>query len=116
MEIQHRLVDDCVVIDIADDYFCHPKTVLLKNQVMHLLKDGHKFMVLNVSDIKMLDSFGLATMVSILKSCKENEGNLTLYGANDQVNRLLEITRMDRVLDVWESEGQAIGMVKENLN
>lgn len=115
MEIKHRLVDDCVVIDLADDNFTHPKTVVLKNQVNHLLQDGYSFLVLNVTDLKVLDSFGLATMISILKLCKENKGNLTLYGANEQVNRLLEITHMDRVLDVWESEGQAIGMVKEDI-
>lgn len=115
MEIKHRLVDDCVVIDLADDNFTYPKTEVLKNQVNMLLQKGYNFLVLNVTDIKVLDSFGLATMISVLKLCQENKGNLTLYGANDQVNRLLDITGTGRYLDVWESEGQAIGMVKENI-
>lgn len=112
LEISHREKDGCVIIDITDDHFGYPKTMVLKNHVMYLLNAGHAHLVLNLSGVVMLDSFGIAAVVSILKYCKEKDGNLTLYGLNDQVNRLMEMTHMDRVLDIWETEGQAISQAK----
>ena len=108
LEISHRQQDGCVVIDITDDHFGYPKTMVLKNHVTRLINTGHPFLVLNLGGVKMLDSFGIAAIISLLKYCKEAGGNLTLYGLNEQVERLMEITHMDRVLDIWQTEGQAI--------
>lgn len=112
MELQNRFLPDCVIVDIADDKFGYPKTLVLKSHVIHLLESGHRHVVLNLGKVEMLDSFGIAVLISLLKLCKECQGNLTLYGLNEQVNRLIELTHMDRVLDIWETEGQAISRVK----
>jgi len=112
MELENRFLPDCVIVDIADDKFGYPKTLVLKSHVAHLLGEGHRRIVLNLSRVDMLDSFGLAVLISLLKLSKEVGGNLTLFGLNDQVSRLIELTHMDRVLDIWETEGQAISQVK----
>ena len=112
MEISDRVVNGCVIIDIQDDKFGYPKTMVLKNHVIHLLGRGHHHLVMNLSGVEALDSFGIAVLISILKLCRENNGNLTLFGLNEQVTRLMELTHMDRVLDIWETEGQALSQVK----
>lgn len=112
MELSNRFLQECVVVDIADDKFGYPKTLVLKSHVTRLLSEGNRQIVLNLGKVEMLDSFGLAVLISLLKLCKECHGNLTLYGLNEQVSRLIELTHMDRVLEIWESEGQAISQVK----
>ncbi|MBY0451375.1 MAG: STAS domain-containing protein [Cyanobacteria bacterium] len=112
MNITHRIIENgVVVIDIEDDRFEYPKTQVLKNHVVHLLKEGHKHLVLNLSNVEMLDSFGIAVFISTLKMARSEHGNLTLFGLNEKVNKLIELTRMDRVLDIWETEGQAVAHV-----
>lgn len=112
MELANRFLPECVVVDIADDKFGYPKTLVLKSHVAKLLTEGHRHVVLNLAQVEMLDSFGIAVLISLLKLCKEQRGNLTLYGLNTQVTRLMELTHMDRVLEIWESEGQAVSRVK----
>jgi anti-sigma B factor antagonist len=112
MELVNRFLPGCVVVDIVDDKFGYPKTLILKSHVSKLLTEGHRNVVLNLAQVETLDSFGIAVLISLLKLCKEIKGNLTLYGLNEQVSRLMEITHMDRVLEIWESEGQAISQVK----
>ncbi len=112
MELSNRFLPECVVVDIEDDKFGYPKTLVLKNHITHLLEKGHRHVVLNLNQVEMLDSFGIAVLISLLKLCKERSGNLTLYGLNHQVTRLIELTHMDRVLDIWETEGQAVSRVK----
>lgn len=112
MELANRFLPECVIVDISDDHFGYPKTLVLKSHITHLLTAGHRHIVLNLGSVDMLDSFGLAVLISLLKLCKENKGNLTLYGMNQQITRLIELTHMDRVLDIWETEGQAVSQVK----
>ena len=111
MQLQNRFETTCVIIDLEDDSFGYPKTMVLKSHALKLIEDGHHHLVLNLGRVKTLDSFGIAVIISILKTCKERKGNLTLYGLNDQVMRLMELTHMDRVLDIWETEMQAVRQV-----
>jgi len=111
MELANRILTDCVIVDITDDKFGYPKTLVLKSHVTQLLSAGHRRIVLNLGQVETLDSFGLAVLISLLKTTREHKGNLTLYGLNPQVNRLIELTQMDRVLEIWETEGQAISQV-----
>jgi anti-sigma B factor antagonist len=108
MDIKQRIEEGCVILDIEDDRFGYPKTVVLKSHINHLLQEGNREFILNLADVGMLDSFGLASIISILKLCKASNGNLSIYGLNPNVAKLIEITHMDRVLDIWETEKQAI--------
>lgn len=112
MELVNRFLPECVVVNIVDDKFGYPKTLILKSHVSKLLTEGHRHIVLNLAKVETLDSFGIAVLISLLKLCKEIKGSLTLYGLNDQVSRLMELTHMDRVLEIWESEEQAISQLK----
>lgn len=112
MNITQRQVDSCIVVDLQDDLFEYPKTQVLKNHVIHLIEAGCPYLVLNLSHVNRLDSFGLAVFISILKLCKAHQGNLALFGLNETVTKLIEITRLDRVLDIWETEAQALYHVR----
>ncbi len=108
MEISTRQLESCVILDVEDDFLSYPKTVVFKNHIGKILDSGQSNLVLNLEKVKMVDSFGIASMISILKLCRERRGNLTMYGLNEQIMRLIEMTHMDRVLDIWPSESQAV--------
>ena len=111
MEISHRLRDDCVVLDISATRFEHPKTIVLKNHAAKLFNEGHYRLALNLENVEFLDSFGLAVVISLMKECKEHGGNLAIFGLNETISRLVDITRLDRVLEVWDNEEQAVYQV-----
>ena len=64
--------------------------------------------------LNIVDSYGLATVVSTLKIIKDHHGNLALCGLNELFVRLVELTHLDRVLEVWDTEAQAIYYLSTN--
>lgn len=108
MQINERLVGDCVILDIIDKRFEASKTAELKRVAMTWLEQGYRLMALNMGGVDYLDSFGLATVVSILKECRARQGSLALYGLNDTGRRLITVTRLDKVLTIWDEEAEAI--------
>jgi anti-anti-sigma factor len=115
MEFQKRAQDGFVVIDLIEGRFEYPKTLLLKQQVLQWVEDGHHHMVLNLKGVDFLDSFGLAVIISLLKAIKTKGGTLILCGLTESVQRLVELTKMDQVLDIWLTEGQAVYRMQEIL-
>lgn len=108
MDLQYRSIDNIIVIDLADNRFFYPKTLVVKSAFLNLLQEGYRFFVLNLSQVEMLDSFGLAVIVSLLKLCKAKKGELCIYGANESVLKLFEITQVERIVKHFTSEPLAL--------
>ncbi len=107
VRITDRPGEGCTILDISAENFTYPQTASLKNYVAHLLEAGERNFVLNVSEVRIVDSYGLATIVSVLKNVKEHGGGIALCGLNDMFNHLVKVTHLDRVLEIWPSEAQA---------
>ncbi len=107
VEITDRNVDGCVVLDIKAENFTYPQTVVLKSHVSRLIDVGNHYFVLNATAIKLIDSYGLATIISVFKMIKEAEGALALYGLNEMFTHLVKVTHLNNVLEIWSSEAQA---------
>ncbi|MEM7030842.1 MAG: STAS domain-containing protein [Chloroflexota bacterium] len=64
--------------------------------------------IINLSDVNFIDSTGLATFVQGMKNCRNNDGDLILFGLQRSVRVIFELTRLDRAFDIFDSEEQAI--------
>ncbi len=104
-----------MVLDIQAENFTYPQTAVLKQHVARLLEAGHRAFVLNVAGVRLVDSYGLATIVSVFKMIRDNKGMIALYGLNDMFTYLVEVTHLDRVLEIWPSEAQATYFLNTQL-
>jgi len=77
---------------------CHGRLVsetgnILYNQVRELLP-ASKCIVLDLTDVKFVDSMGLGTLVRIYVSCKSGGATLQLINLGKQIRELLGITNL----------------------
>lgn len=108
VDVTDRKVDGCMVLDVQAENFTYPQTSSLKNHVAHLLEAGERYFVIQLTGVRIIDSYGLATIISTIKMVKERGGDVTLCGLNDTFNHLLKVTHLDKILEVWPSEAQAV--------
>ena len=73
-----------------------------------ILDDGIMDVILDISNVSYITSRGLGTIVGAYTVLKRRGGNLVLAGANDEVQRSLSITRLDKVLTMAASRAAAI--------
>jgi anti-anti-sigma factor len=111
IQITDRLLPNCVVLDVTAQQFVYPQSMLLKNHIAKLHQEGHFRLVLNLTNVQQMDSFALASIISALKSCQAQGGKLNMYGLQPAVEQLMKLTHMDRVLDIWISEAQAVSQI-----
>ena len=75
-------------------------------------KQPSKKIVVNLEKVNYIDSSGLATLVDILKKTKMQGGSLGLAGMSDKVKSLFEITKLDKLFQVFRTQDEAINKVK----
>jgi anti-sigma B factor antagonist len=69
---------------------------------------GRRKLVLNFGNVERLSSAVLGQVVALDRAVRRAGGRLALCGARPDLSHLLAITRLDRHLDLYPSEGDAL--------
>jgi anti-sigma B factor antagonist len=64
--------------------------------------------VVNLREIHFIDSSGLAALVQGLKRAREHQGNLCLCSLQPPVRMIFEMTRFDKVFEIFVLEEDAV--------
>ena len=86
----------------------------LKSEFIILRNEGVKNLVLDMSEVKYVDSSGLSSILTANRLWK-NYGNFILSDIkNDFVNRLIEISRLDSILIISDNMSEAEEIIRAN--
>lgn len=78
-----------------------------REQILTLIEQGHKKIILNLEKIEFIDSSGLGALVAIMKILGGRQ-NLALYAVNELVLKVFKLTRMDQIFIIAATELEAI--------
>ena len=98
MKFNTSEVYNAVVISFKGKLRGGPDAQNFQNQVSTYLEDGKKNIIVEMSDVKFVDSSGLGNIVRAFSTVKEAGGQLKLAGISDKVKGVLSITKLNRFL------------------
>lgn len=81
---------------------------ILKVKLKELFEGGAKNVLVDLAEVRFIDSSGLGALVSGFKNAVASKGALALSGLQDQVRSMFELTRLNRVFDIYISEEEAL--------
>ncbi|MFC1576977.1 STAS domain-containing protein [Candidatus Omnitrophota bacterium] len=68
--------------------------------------------VINFKDVTYVDSSGLATLVEFLKNIRGYGGKMKLASLSSKVKSLFEITKLEKLFEMYSQEEEAISSFK----
>jgi len=79
----------------------------LKSALVQVAKEGTNHIVLDLSESRYCDSSGLSAVLIGNPLCRDSEGKFVLSGLQASVEKLIQISQLDRVLTIvpTSSEG-----------
>lgn len=72
------------------------------------LASGVRQLVVNLSDVTMMDSSGIGTMIRCHSAVMQQGGKLRLVNPNSTVRQAFKITRLDNVFEFHDTEESAL--------
>ncbi len=85
----------------------------LKSEILTIHAEGYPHMVLDLTDVKYVDSSGLSALLVGDREFGRNGGIFVISGVQDHVMKLLKISMLDKKLTIvstLEEAGEAIFM------
>ncbi len=80
----------------------------LKQDLVALAEQGTKHIVIDLSKVEYLDSTGLGVLIGGLKRLREAGGNMALVGPGMRIQRIFEITGLNKIFDIYATEAEAL--------
>jgi anti-sigma B factor antagonist len=80
----------------------------VKKMFEKVIKDKSDKVLINLQKVVYIDSSGLATLVEILKNVKSYGGKIKLTNLSNKVRSLFEITKLEKLFDIADSQDEAL--------
>ena len=85
----------------------------LRAAMLAHVESGARRIVLDLSAVEFADSSGLSAVLACVTAIRRAGGDIVLAAPSPRVRALIELTRLDEVLDVRGTVHEAIGHLSE---
>lgn len=99
---------EIVKIEIQEERMDAHNSGDLKEQMLQLFDEGKCNLIIDLSEVRFVDSSGLGALVSGFKNASAREGSLKLCSLQPQVRSMFELTRLHRVFEIFSSIEEAL--------
>jgi len=108
MDISTREAGNATIVDITGDITLY-NSPEVRRVLLDLLKTKHvPRVIVNLEKVKYIDSAGVASLVEGLKTSRDLKSGFALYGLSKTTREVLELTRLIKVFEVYDSEEAAL--------
>ena len=83
-----------------------------KQQLLDVIGQGGKEVVVDFSDTTFIDSTTLGVLVGGVKRLRAQEGRLSLVCSDRNIRKIFEITGLDRVFTIYPTRDEAVSQLK----
>lgn len=80
----------------------------LRHEMRAQIEQSGGHLILDLTNVPLLDSSALGAIVSILQDLKKSDGKLVLLNPQEAVLNVLAVTRLDTVLEIFQDEAAAV--------
>lgn len=108
MQIITRHFEGWVIFDISGEIDLANSPAMRKVLLTEIKENHTQKVFLNLSKVRYIDSSGIASLVEGLKASRDNGSRLILYGLNPSVREVMELSRLQKIFEIYDSEEQAL--------
>ena len=103
-----RQVGPVTIVDLRGNIGLGAASLTLRRTIHDLIESGHTKIVLNFSQVDLMDSAGVGELASAYLPVKTKGGELKLLNLTKNVHHVMQITQLDKVFKVYTDEEMAI--------
>jgi len=108
MNLKTEKKNNVMVINVKEERLDAHNSGDLKSEMQKLFEEGTKNILVDLKDVRFIDSSGLGALVSGFKNAISHQGNLKLSSLQPQVKSMFELTRLHRVFEIFASTSEAL--------
>lgn len=108
MKLSTRQQEGALILDVSGDIDLYNSPEIRKTLLAALKTRDLKRVVVNLKEVRYIDSSGVASLVEGLKKARESNLRFILFGLSHAAREVLELSRLIKVFEVYGTEEEAL--------
>ncbi len=100
------------IIHLSGNLIEGNQAIPLLKETDNILQDGTRVIILELKNLKYMNSMGLGTLITMLTKARKTSGEVIICGVSQKIKELLIITKLNSVFTVTETLEEAIKKIK----
>ena len=109
MQIAARRADKTTIFDVTGDIDLANSPEIRKALLREIRETRTPKVVMNLTQVRYIDSSGVASLVEGLKASRDAGSRFILFGLSPAAREVLQLSRLLKIFEVYENEEQALG-------
>jgi len=111
MKIKEKIENHVAILTLSGKMMGGPETQEVHEHIKGLISDGIKKVVIDLGDVKWMNSSGMGVLMASMTTLKNADGKLALARVTEKVQSLLMITQLIKVFSTYETVERAISNI-----
>lgn len=107
MNLNLEKINGVSVLNIRDERIDAHNSGELKEYLLHIIEEGENHIIVQLEHVRFIDSSGLGALLSGNKHIAAKSGRLALTNIQQQVLSMFELTRLNRVFEIYADLNEA---------
>ncbi len=112
MNYSHTVREKNLYLDFSGDLIGENNGPELVEIVNDLISKGTKYCLVNISEVRYINSSGIGVLITILTKFRNKSGEMFLINPSDHVKKLLIITKLQAIFNIVDSVEEAHEQIK----
>jgi len=101
MNVHQEKINGFNVLSIQDERLDAHNSSELKTYLLQMVEAGERLIIVQLDHVRFIDSSGLGALLSGNKQLLTKSGKLVLTNIQQQVLSMFELTRLNRVFEIY---------------
>jgi len=108
VQIVARAINGWTILDLSGDIDLANSPAMRKALLGEIKEKRTPKVFLNLKNVRYIDSSGIASLVEGLKASRDQGSRLILYGLNKTVREVMQLSRLQKIFEIYEDEEHAL--------
>lgn len=114
MITKERQVSNGVILDITGD-LTYANREQFKTVVEKIRQRGVRCLILNMADVRFVDSSGLGLLALVSQNFKLGHGQVSMLKPQSYVREIMILANIQKLIPIYENEPEALAWVLESV-
>jgi anti-sigma B factor antagonist len=113
MRFEKVVMNGIIVVRVNETQITMKEAPDVKTALLGLMIEKGECILLNLRNVQKMDSTGMGALLFGIRQAEQHDKELCVCELNDKVRFLIRVARLEEVIDVFESEVEALAELND---
>jgi len=108
MKIKSREAGKVTILDVSGKLMGGEDADLFRDTIHGLLEEGKKRILVNLSEVRWVNSTGVGILITGYTTMRRNKGDLKLLNVSNKIQSILYVTKLNLIFECFDNEDEAV--------